>query len=75
MSAPRVTSTVGGFRFERPYTGAIEWRVFDAATDVRLGTVRPNGSRLRSRAWTWSKPDGTEGRASSRGSAAEALAR
>lgn len=65
-------TTRDGLVFSRPGERSIEWRV--TTTDgVRLGVVRPNGSRLRGRSWTATDLAGVESRHGSRKSAADHL--
>jgi hypothetical protein len=74
----RVRQSDGPYLFSK-YAGAmyVEWNVYaDTGTEQpMLGTARANGSRLRERSWTWRATDGTEGKTSTRRTAAEALAR
>jgi hypothetical protein len=64
------TQTRGDFTFKKV---GIDWVVYEVATGVRLGRTRANGSRLKSRSWTYTTLTGAEGRANSRRSAAESL--
>lgn len=54
--------------------GAYQWRIY-SPDGAFVGYARQNGSRLRSRSWDYSAPDGSHGRSSSLRFAAEALVR
>jgi hypothetical protein len=69
------TQTRDGYTFtKRTGNRSLTWTVAPAEDPAtRLGTVRPNGSRLRERSWTWTATDGTEGKSATRRNAADAL--
>lgn len=77
MKSPRrLSQTRDGFTFKK-YEGALRWSVHRDSGDESplIGHTHPNGSRLKSRSWDWKATEGATGKASTRQSAAEAMAR